>query len=445
MVARREPIIEFATGEMLHRLQYQLLFDNDQFFHAYADRWQAIPDGVTRTFIGTETSLVLWDGYHLLRSDCKLLRYHIYSVSDNPSKPVTVKLYYDYGGPNQTLIATATDQTQTGNYSLAAFDPGLYRVYARMTRTDGNNNGVGACRPPYTTYTGSLSYTTPPTVTDGAVPTAADFNKWRSNDAMFESRMSPNIPFNGVERGHVGDELSFNIWDGYVIHDEDHRRLRYKASLNQILDGNQLKFIYDYDNFTSKRTIVTLTTAGVQETYADIPASTYTPGAAYRVVWQMTRATHNSVLVKAKVDYAFLAPVAPHSGFTIPGTLQVGQYVYGNTAGQDTRAQLLSLNDADIYARRSLTRRDYAVRKANYVDLGTSGGKWRPWFFRQGDLLYYRTNDATLHYGSDQTVSLNDYDESHPYDILDLRSVSGLLPGAGYYLEGGDVEFALEL
>jgi len=445
VVTRREPVIEFATGEMLHRLQYQVLFDNDQFFHAWIDRWMSAPNGVARTFIGAETTLALWDGYHLLQADCKLLHYSISSASDNPAEPVTVRLYYDYGGPNQTLIATATDQTTSGTYSLSAFSPGLYRVYAVMTRTDGNNNGTAVCHAPFTTYTGALSYTTPPTVTDGATPTAADFNKWRANDAMFESRMSPNVPFNGVQRGHVGDELSLVIWSGYVYHDEDHRRLRYKAQLNNVLDGNQLKCIYDYDTVVSKQTLVTISDANEHESYADIPGGVYTPGATYRVVWQMTRATHNYLTTKVTLDYTILAPVAPHSGFTIPGTLQVGQYVYGDTAGQNTRAQLLSLNDADLNSRVGMLRMDYAVRKANYIDLGDSGGVWRPWFFRQQDLLYYRTTGAALHYGNDQTVSLEDYDSSHPYYILDLRSVSGLLPGAGYYLEGESVEFALEL
>jgi len=431
----RQQVVEFEDGEMLHKMQYRVLFDNDQFFHAWADRWLPVPNGVVRT--NTVTNVV-WDGYLLLQSDAKTLHYHIEAGTD-----AVVQLYFDYGGGGQVLIATAnnTNPIQAGTYDLSGFAAGLYRIYCRNTGTSGT---TGTCHAPWASYTGGLSYTTPPTITDGLVSAATQFNKWRSNDAYFEAQMSPNVPTNGPNRGHVGDELSLVIWDGFVIHSEDQRRLRYKCQLSSVLNSNHLKCIYDYDAVVSKQTLVDISDTDMHESYADAPASTYTPGNTYRVVWQMTRANHAyGNVAKGRVYYNMLGPVSAHSGFTVPGELTANQYVYGDTAIWDTRAELLSLNDADINGRQGMVRRDYAVRKAEYNDLGGSGGTWRYYFMRQRDVLYYRATSATLSWGDDDSQALDDYGGAG-YQTLDLRSLRGLAPGAGYWIEG-TMEFAAEM
>ncbi|HFD38531.1 MAG TPA: hypothetical protein ENJ31_01590 [Anaerolineae bacterium] len=443
MVTLRQ-IPAFEDGQALGRLAYSALFDNDQALHAWADRRWAVPNAVVRGFIGTETTQALWDGYHLLRSDAKTLHYAISVSSNNPAEPLTVALYYDYGGSGQVKIAeiSGTDSA-SGTYDLSGFAAGLYRVYARMNRTDGNHGGSATCQAPYTTYSGSRTFTTPPTITDGAVGAAATFNIWRGNDLYFGEQISLNAPHLRVSRGYVGNEPSLLIWNGYAIHCPDHERIYYRVSLSSAAGGNVLKGIYDYDALASKHVFATISAAGTVEGYADLPASTYSAGATYRVVWQLSRSDVYTG-TGADIQYMFLGPAAANAGFAVPGELVVGQYAYGDTAGEDTRAELLSDNDSNLNGRQGMIRRDYAVRKAEYIDLGSSGGQWHYRLIRQHDLLYYRGSGITLRWGTDESQPLDDVG-SDDYKIFDLRQLSGMPPGTIYYLDSSNLEFAAEV
>lgn len=438
---------EFQDGEVLCKLAYAPLFDNDQFFYGFAERYRAVAQGVKRRYIGNETELIVWDGYLLLQADATDIQYYISLANDDAGHPSTLTLFFDYGGVGQAEVdqLTATGYAQD-TFDASGYAAGLYRITCILTRDIGDNNynATAVGRAVYATYTGALSYSAPPAISDGLLSSAAShFNVWRANDLYFQAQMSPNHPHVAFERTWVGDELDLIVWDGWVVHSGEHERIYYKAKLSGVSDGDTLQGYYDYGG-GDQEMFVEITDAALHESYADLTPATFADGTMYRVTWRLTRTSHiynNDVTLY----YAFLAPGSAGSGFTIPGDLAAGQYVFGDTAGQDTKANILSDNDTHLNGRQTLVRRDYAVRKAEYEDLGESGGTWWYTFHRQRDLLYYRGSGLMLTWGDDESLDLEEYDGDNPYWILDLRQLETLLPGSNYEISGSDLQFATEL
>jgi len=154
-----------------------------------------------------------------------------------------------------------------------------------------------------------------------------------------------------------------------------------------------------------------------------------------------------------EVKYLYTYPVpgvAEISGYphTSMGDLAVGQYVYGNTPGRDTRLQLFSDNDNYIFramcCNASIGRRDYFVRVPEFVRLGgIDRGDLR--LIRRYDTLYYRAGSAVMEWGADNSYSLADYDDDNPYQTLDLTAMNDLPYGTVYKISGSAVHFAMEV
>lgn len=422
---------EFQTGQVLGRGQLGILVDNDQFFSGLCDAYLTVPRGVERTWIGTETTLVVFDGYHWLQADAETVYYFISVTNVDPAHRTTLTLTYD-----GTTIGTTNSGDASGTYDASAKASGLYRVVCTATRGDGDYGATMYIRPPYTIYTGARSYTAVPTITDGNVGTAAEFNIWRANDLYFNDMVRPNPAFVSVKRGFVGDEESLSIWQGWVKHDANHTKLNYKVAITEITsDAEHIHLTW------GGATVATITSAGDSEGSATISG---TPGAFYEVEAVFERTAHDYHTVKATIYYLFTRPNAADAGFTNMGALTVGQDVYGDTAGQDTRLQLLSDNDDNLNGRTD--RLDYTVHKAWYDDLGDAEGDWDYYLMRRYDTLIYRGTNVTITYGDDDTVSLDDTDDGdNIYRSFDLGQITGLMPGQIYKISGGTLHFACEV
>lgn len=443
-----EHVPEFEAGQLLGRAVYRPLFRNDQFLRAWGRRLIPVPRGVVRRYVSNETSRVIWDGYLYVDADHETLNYYIAVESDDSDHPSTVSLTFDGDAVDSIAGTSAGLQEKSGTFDVSGYAEGMYQVVATMTRGGGDtgNDAVGWCRAPHLSYDGALGYVLQDAPLDGQVPTAGMFNVWRANDLYFESQLSPNHGFVGVARKHVGTELSLEIWNGFDQHIG--RRIYYHATIDEYddEDHNLLQGWYDYDNLASKVKFAELRFGvnGDEEGYYDLPAATYTAGTIYRVTWVMVRDDTTSMTPKATVVYTSLGPASADS-FTLPGELAVEQYVYGDTSGQDTRAALLTSNDAVLYANRRIQYRQYASSKAAYADLGTS--TWVQVFERMGDYLAYRGTGLSLEFGAGSVVTLDDYvDPDAPYQVLDLRTVDGLLHGMQYEVssDGADLQWACE-
>lgn len=423
---------EFVDGQVLGRTQLGVLLDNQRYFHGLCDRWRVPSHSVERDSTVTD---VIWDGFLLLDADAKTMWYHIEADTD-----AIVDLYYDKGGAGEVLIATANNANpvREGSYDLSGFSPGLYRVYCRNRGTTGT---TGGCHAPATTYTGSLSYTTPPTYTDGNVGTHTDLNKNRANGFYFNDIKPPQAAFVGCERGFVGTETSLVIWRGWIKH--RHERIRYYVDLqptDSLLNdnNNRIRIVYGYEDALAE-TVLQTAVVGEHESYHDL-VNVFVDDTWYQIAVIIDRDDGNDYGQDSKLNYILGSPVAADASFTNVDALTVGQYIYGSTAGQDTRLQLVSDNDANINGRLEYHR--FGVRKAEYTDLGGSGGTWHYRLMRRYDTLYYRGTSVTLRYGDDESRALDDVSSS--YGTFNLQQLPGLQYGMIYRLEGSTLDFAME-
>ncbi len=468
-ITEMQQVPAFETGQVLGRAIYGTLFENDLYLTAFADRLLGVPRGCCRTYIANETGVVVWDGWVYVDADHGTLNWWIAVESDDDAHPSRIRLYFD--GDNTTgdlvtgadIIGDAGYEEASGAFDVSGYSTDAHRVYCRMTRAGGdtNFNATGECRATWLSYDNGTAYAAGPATADGNVPTAANFNVWRSNDAWFTANLSPNQGFCGVARSWVGNEHSLIIWNGYVDHDLDMMRVSYHASmsLRGVTDLETLEGWYNVPNSTpynhanweaagAEHFVIIADTADHEGTFDLV--GVIAAGTKIRVCWVLTRQDHVDTNTTATITYTFLGPAAGDAGFSIPTSPAVSQYVFGNTAGETTRAELLTANDAALYGRRSLAYRHFANHWAGYSDLGSSAGTWFYTFRRQGNYLYYRASAAQMTYGLAETVALEAYDDAASiyYRMLDLRELDGLLYGMEYTVEqtGTDgLEWAIEI
>lgn len=429
MKPEMEHVPEFEAEQLLGRAVYRPLFRNDQFLNAFADRMVAAP------CVSGRAGMV-WDGYVWKDADHSLLNYAVY-LFEEPGYSSRLYLVWDYDlDTAETIVDPQETGWVTGTFDASAKADGVHRLACYVTNVDPNHPGSGICLPPYMTYTGSLAFVLQDTPVDGQVPTAAVFNGWRSNDLFFESQLSPNHAF--IKRSASGGTT---IWDGYVRYDETCPRIFYRASIDSYGDTDHFRLIgtFDYDNAVDNQRFAELR-ADMDpdvESYYDLTAA-YVHGTAYHVVWKLVRESSVDPDPNMVVYYTHMGASGPDAAFTVPGELAVEQYVQG--MGGDTAATLLSSNDTALDDRAGLAYRQYGVPSA--VAAGYSYT-----FIRQGDYLYYRGTALELAFGDASTVTLDDYaDPGTPYQVLDLRTVDGLLHGMMYEVssDGGDLQWACE-
>lgn len=451
----------FTTGQILGRSVAGILRDNDDFFNSLGDRYRPVVAGSHRGFIGEDTNpegqdpmYGAWDGWHLLDGDAETLNYWFKIENSHPSDLTRASLYYNYtdSGDRGTLIATQNgDGVASGTADLSGFDPGIYRVFCRMWRDD-MWNGSGSTvtvRAPYTQYTGDKSYTAGHTITDGSVSSADHFNRWKDNDLYFNDISPRQVAFVGLTRDNDGTITT--LFDGWTKWHPNCYRLYYSVNINPTynpdLGNNRIRIVWDYDDVVSKEA-TTITDTGTTTGYWDIGSPTnWTKGTFYRVRVHLVTDDVNFPAVGTVYRLHWTAP-ALDAAYTVMDPFAVNQYVFGSTAGELSRLDYLTDNDASIYDRLawgSATpgRMDHACYRPRFVESGgdVSGGNYR--FVRRGAQLYYRVTGATLTKVSGDTEGLDDYDDDNPFQVLDLNSVD--VPYGTVYALTGTLEAAWEI
>jgi hypothetical protein len=431
--------LEFTTGQILGRATLGVIRDNDDFFNGLADRYITIPAGQVTSWQSDNINRVAWDGWHLKRTDMDTLYYYAELANDNGAEPTTLVGWYDYNDDfNDTLMFTrSATGTSSGTVDLSAFPNGLYRVTFLMSRTAGWDDATVKIRAPYTIYTGGLSYAAGTAMADASTPTAADFNKWRSNDLYFNAITPSQVAAVGMCGETTTGSNDIELFNGYDKWHPDHARLFYRVYLDEF-DNDNITIYYDADDVDGIQS-VSIGTEGWTVSHWDIPDGGFTKGNWYRVRVVLEPSV-NAGWRYGELSYLWItaASLAAEVPYTVMDPFTVDQFVYGNTVGQGTRLQLLTDNDASIYDRLSWGaavpgRMDHACFEPEFHGFG--GGWWYGNYRmkRRGDMLYYRTLGAEIVMLGGGTQGLEDHDgTSGDYNILDLNSVN--IPHGSVYI-----------
>ena len=432
--------MEFTTGQVLGRANLGVLRDNDDYFNAVSDRAIHVPAGQVTAWESDTISRVAWDGWHLKRADMDTLYYYAELSNDDAGHPTTLVGWYDYNDDfNDTQMFTrSTTGTSSGTVDLSSFPDGLYRVTFIMTRAGGDTgyDATATIRAPYTIYTGSESYTAGHTITDGNTSDVAHFNRWRDNDIYFNAITPSQIPSVGMATETTLTSTTLELFNGWDKFHPDHLRMGYRIYLDGFGAGDVVKIRYDADADVSTQTKNITVDETWEESTWDITDSGYTKGNWYRVRVTL-ESDANAGWRTGTCDYLYMTAASLDASYTVMDPFTVDQFVYGSTALQDTRLQLLTDNDASIYDRLTWGaanpgRMDFACFEPEFH--GYNGG----WFYgnyrfkRRGDTLYYRTKGAELVLADGTTESLTDHDgTSGDYNTLDLNTID--LPHGSLY------------
>jgi hypothetical protein len=431
----------FAAGEHLSAYKLRLLAANDDHFNGVADAVNMAPATMGRSWIGTETELIVWDGYLYLTQDT--VKFALYLSANDDGQHI--HLWFDYGGAHAAEMCAAW--ATAGEQALQTFDASsdgdypknaLYRVTAIMHR-DTSGTATGELRKCYEIYTGALTFGAPDTFTDGAVSSAANLQELADNDVYFRAIESENHPCVGMTH-NVAESTTQIVWTGWVKHKHD--RVLYRLQMAGTVGwtfGGTLTLTYGYGDALAETVATVNTETTTEGTHTLVNA--FVAGAWYQVTARVT--TGAGVSCAATVHYVEEGAAAPDAGFTPIGEFMPGQLVWGTTANMRTRLALLADNDANLNGRLYLM--NHAVKKALYLELGGDiGGTYA--IRRRKNVLYYRGKNLTMTWGTANSASLNDYDGSHPYWTLDLGAVNGLVAGQVYTISSSssEAEFAQE-
>jgi hypothetical protein len=431
------------TGDVLSRVHVESFRANDEYFNGLANCWRTVNRGAERNFIGDELSINIFEGRHILRSDAKTLQYYLY-VNGNATTQHTVTLYYD-GVQVGTVSSSSGVQTSDSTYDLSAKSPGMYRVHAVLTRANNSYNLTGGLRPPFTRYTGARSYTTPATITDGGISAAWHFTRWRDNDLYFRDVTPINSGFSGLEAQYIGSGLNRDLFHGWARFHPDHYSIRYRVYLSTNADGNKIRLYYDYGGGNQETHDITATGWSTGTWTLSSPGN-FTKGNFYHVAARMIRS--GTTQATGDVTYLMSMPTQADASYNVMDEFAAEQYVYGSTAGQDSRLALLSSNDSAIRDRlvwgaTTPSRMDFAFRRPEIARLGgTDYGVVA--IMRRYDLLYFRTHNVDITWGEDSQRLENYSDPGNPYYTIDLNAL-GIPRGMIYYLEGEVVDYAAEI
>ena len=429
----------FATGERLSAYKLRLLAANDDHQNGVADALTMVPATMGRGAIGTEDDIAVFDGYLYLTQNT--VKYALYLA--NADSGAHVHLYFDYGGAGQVEMTGAGGWATAGQQTIQTFDATafakntVYRIYALSSKPGGDAQ-YAELRYCYETYTGALSFTATNAFTDGGVSAAAHLQALADNDAFFRAIESENHPTIGHSHGYLASESSLVIWRGWVRH--RHHKLFWKWALSTVTGTQTLKLYYDYDG-GGEELVATLSTAVTEESSATL-AGDFTYGTWYQVAVVMDRVDTGEGAT-GTIHYVEEGASAADAGYTPLGEFMPGQVVWGTTANMRTRLALLAANDTNLNGRLGMF--NCAVKKALYPNLGANtNGTYA--IRRRKNVLYYRGKNLTMTWGTDNSMSLNDYDGSHAFWTLDLGGVTDLAPGQVYYIASisSEAEFAQE-
>ncbi len=432
----------FATGERLSAYKLRLLAANDDHHEGVADALRAIPATMGRSFIGGEPNIVIFDGYLYLTQNT--LKYALYLSANDDSQHI--HLWFDYGGAGQVeLTNPATGYATAGEQALQTYDAtaftknALYRVYAVLYRAT-TGTAEGELRKFYEVYSGALTFTAPNAFTDGNVSAAAHFQALADNDAYFRALEDANCPSIGLPRSLAASTTTM-IWRGWVKHKNDKigYRLQMAASMGWAFGGT-MTLKYGVGDALVE-TVATVNTETISEGTHTL-ANAFVVDTWYKVEVEVVVGA--DVACVATVHYIEEGAAAVDAAFTPLGEFRAGQFGWGTTANQRSRFALLGANDTALNARVNSII-SHAVKKALYLSLGSDVGSVYA-IRRRQNVLYYRGKNLTMTWGDGNSMTLNDYDGSHPFWTLDLGGVSNLAPGQVYYITSSskEAEFAQE-
>ena len=467
-MARYEVPTAIEDGMILGRANLGVYRSNRNYFYGLADRWSCVPRGALNVyFTGTQKETIAWDGYHLLWSDAMNLHYDMSMAGDRSCR---LKLTY-----NGTLIREIRggDTVAGAQYDLSTLGletPGLYRVQFTMTRTDGGTATNATIRAPYTTYTGTQKFTTPPVIHTGDTSNTRIFDVWRANDQYFNAITPPQPPFSSESAGWGSSgSKSATFWRGWARHLGPTRVyfwVSVTAQDSRNRADNGLRLYYGDTLITDNRYAeyddvhATLQPISQQseawEGYFDVPQGIYAAGTWVPVSAQIYRGASSSTFTSdgleddpftpwdesefgdsaydvgatSAVNYIYTAP-PPGIPVGVLNTLTVNDYL--------TPTVPETMSDFDRYINGRLKRYDYAVRSKG-VDDGSAAEGYR--FKRRYDTLYYLGEGIEITWGTDQRQSLPDVSEG--YGEFDLIQVDGLHYGTIYRVTGDLLFYAME-
>ncbi len=441
-----------ATGAILSRGYLSILADNDRHLIGIAEAHDPIPQTITVRWLAEEhQEKTIWDGWLYYDTDRDSNVNYWFSVaSDSPSHATTAKLYFD------EVVKVTITGTETGSGSFAGpATTGLYRVRVTMDRLPDDYSDSATVRviPPWVTYGGPYSYSSAVgDFVDGVNASVGDFTALCNNDAYFADNVPPQVAGQEIEDWDWRDNLTHyqTIWESYLQYDATKRIIYYDISVRAWDDGNhgdvKIQILWDADG-ASPQTLYEWAPSGT--TYERKTGSaTLDPKTAGTRYWLRVRLVRSDDSNGGSGTVRFMGQGRSTAvSYTDPREYAVGQYVYGNTAGQ--RTALSNLASTDVAISGALVYKKHACRASVCPPEHIWGpyGSWTYILVRRGDFLMYRGRGGKLWFIYDKKqVSLADAGtEENPdvYKVLDLNSVSGLHYGMTYTISG-IMDFAME-
>jgi hypothetical protein len=430
----------FAHGEHLSAYKLRILAGNDDYFSGAADRYESPVPTFEGGAYGAIVRYHFFQGnfYHVPGRNSLFWEYDWDDVVDPFYNP-TIYLTIDKGLASEIAVST---QTVTGTYSNAAGGTDISALAEGLHTVEllGGWDYFGGTWPCpravlkhcYEAYSGALVYGVPHSFPDGQISEVADFQHLVDNDLYFRATEPGNHPF--FHLGMTANAGNCPVWRTWFKHRTACPRMYYKNSLTtfNIIVGDPTEVgLHEH---------VTLTGVAAQtpplpgnEGYHNLVGA-FVDGAWYEISgpdmggWTISP------------DYLGFGriPGSVISGFAPSGEFSPGAFVWGDTATQGTRLELLKSNDVSIQARLNPTDyqgRHHAVGARPGGDEGASKDYPGCYYYFKHLLpvLSYTGAGVVMTWETDNSITL-----PTPVSLgkIDLSSVSDLQVGQMYKITG---------
>jgi hypothetical protein len=416
----------FLNGEHLSAYKLRLLAANDDYFSGVADRFEMCLPVYEPGANGAASGYTYFKGSIYLTQGTLKWAY-AYSEAGAAPANAAIKLYIDKGLASEIILSS---QTATGSYSgstdVGALAVGLHTVELIGTWDYYAESGpwptamLEYCHEVYDPAGTPLAYAVPNSFTDGNTSALADFTKLTDNDLYFRAVEPGNHPFAFAEVNLTAGGIPG--WKTWFKHRAGCPRMYYKNVLPAF------DITIDPGGIGE---VVTLTATA--ESYHDLVGA-FVDGTWYQIT---SPAGGGAIEVPAYIGFGRVPGTAP-AGFTPLGEFSPGAFVWGTTANQKARLELLKSNDVDIAAR--LTPADYAGRR--HVVMATPGGDagsnksyTTTYYFKHLlPVLSYTGTGAVMTWGADNSLTLPT--PTGAMGKMDLASISSLVVGQVYKITG---------
>jgi hypothetical protein len=437
----------FADDEHLSAYKLRLLAGNDDYFSGIADRYEApVP-----TWEGGAKSMTV--GCHFFQGKINhvtgrntLYWEYDWDITGFSTANETITLIIDEGLASEIVASAKVVADGSGTYSgstnIAALADGLHTVQLIGTWDycdDANDRPTGVLKYCYEAYTTPLAYAVPTSFTDGNVSAVAHFSVLSDNDSYFRACEPGNHPF-----AHLGVNATAGGipgWRAWFKHRAGCLRMYYKnsaAAFDIVINpgGGALE-----ETVTLTGTAVTVPPTPGYEGYHDITVA-LVDGTWYEITGPVGGGDAPCP------DYIGFGrvPASAISGYVPTGEFMPGQFVWGTTANQRTRLELLKSNDVSIQARLNPANyqgRHHAVLwspgidKNGNPDAGGGLADYSPsyhYFKHLLPTLSYTGTAVVMEWETDNSITLPT--SGTVAGKIDLSSLSDLQVGQMYKITG---------